>query len=154
MTGLSPEIAHFRTPTDPQWVEEAAPIDWYIKGMKGHEGVSYDARYMLRPETVESLFIAHRLTGHPQYREWGWQIFQAIEKHCKLKTGGYATVLNVDSKVLKHDDKMETFFMSETLKYLYLLFDDASELSLSDVVFNTEAHIFPVFTPSIKTRFT
>jgi len=104
---------------------------------------------MLRPETVESLFIAHRLTGHPQFRRWGWQIFQAIEKHCKLPEGGYATVLNVDQKATSHEDKMETFFLSETLKYLYLLFDHADKISLSEVVFNTEAHILPVFTPTI-----
>lgn len=41
---------------------------------------------------------------------------------------------------------MESFWLSETLKYLYLLFDDDDHgLNLSDVVFNTEAHPFPVF---------
>jgi hypothetical protein len=98
---------------------------------------------------VESLFIAYRLTGNPQYREWGWSIFQAIEKHCKVPGGGYAAVLNVDEVPARMEDKMETFLMarscfssfichqhlcypeqSETLKYLYLLFDDASVLPL------------------------
>lgn len=35
----------------------------------------------------------------------------AIETHCKLKGGGYATVLNVDAEIVTHDDRMETFFM-------------------------------------------
>ncbi|KAF8339752.1 uncharacterized protein EI90DRAFT_3144066 [Cantharellus anzutake] len=152
LTGLSPEIAHFRTDNDPKVVQnDAAPRDWYIKGAGSHD--SYDARYMLRPETVESLFIAHRLTGHPKYREWGWEIFQAIEKHAKLPEGGYATVLNVDRLPVKHDDRMETFFLSETLKYLYLLFDDHERFSPRDVVFNTEAHIFPKFDSTIETGF-
>ena len=71
----------------------------------------YDARYILRPETVESLFLAYRLTGDEKYRRYGWQIFQAIEKHCKIPTGGYASVINVDAVPVEHEDKMETFLM-------------------------------------------
>ena len=71
----------------------------------------YDARYILRPETVESLFLAYRLTGDEKYRRYGWEIFSAIEKHCKIETGGYASVLNVDAVPVEHEDKMETFLM-------------------------------------------
>lgn len=35
--------------------------------------------YLLSPETAESLFVLHQVTGNPIYREWGWKIFQAIE---------------------------------------------------------------------------
>ncbi|CCM02763.1 uncharacterized protein FIBRA_04871 [Fibroporia radiculosa] len=147
-TGLSPEIVHFRMAGD--GIE--SKHDWYIKGARpGY--APYDARYILRPETVESLFIAFRLTGDPQYRAWGWDIFQAIEKHCRVESGGYASVLNVDELPVKYEDKMETFLMSETLKYLYLLFSDESVLPLNKYVFNTEAHPFPVFYPSLRTGF-
>lgn len=71
----------------------------------------YDARYMLRPETVESLFIAYRLTGDQRYRDHGWKIFQSIQKHCYVETGGYASVLNVDENPARKEDKMETFFL-------------------------------------------
>ena len=71
----------------------------------------YDARYILRPETVESLFIAYRLTGDERYRKYGWQIFQAIEKHCRVPGGGYAAVRNVDEVPVVQEDKMETFLM-------------------------------------------
>jgi len=64
-----------------------------------------------RPETVESLFLAFRLTGDPKYRDYGWAIFQAIEKHCRIPTGGYASIKNVDEIPVEHDDKMETFLM-------------------------------------------
>lgn len=42
------------------------------------------------------------------------------------------------------DDKMESFFMAETMKYLYLLFHDDEQLvSLDRYVFNTEGtHLF------------
>jgi len=64
-----------------------------------------------RPETVESLFIAFRLTGDERYRDHGWHIFQAIEKHCRIPSGGYAAIVNVDEVPVRHEDKMETFLM-------------------------------------------
>ncbi|KAF9025070.1 glycoside hydrolase family 47 protein [Hymenopellis radicata] len=152
-TGLSPEIVHFRIPSDGMDELEIAPSDWYIKGAKPGAFPPYDARYMLRPETVESLFLAWRLTGDQKYRDYGWGIFQAIEKYCKVNTGGYATIVNVDEVPVRLEDKMETFFLSETLKYLFLLFEDASVFPLQDYVFNTEAHPLPIFTPTIRTGF-
>ena len=71
----------------------------------------YDARYILRPETVESLFIAYRLSGDEKYRRYGWKIFQAIETHCKIESGGYASIINVDQVPAEFEDKMETFLM-------------------------------------------
>ncbi|KAH7886293.1 glycoside hydrolase family 47 protein [Phlebopus sp. FC_14] len=155
-TGLAPEIVHFRIPgdgLDKMGGTENPPLDWFIKGSSPGAPPPYDARYILRPETVESLFIAFRLTGDPLYRDYGWAIFQAIEKHCRVPTGGYASVKNVDDVPVEHEDKMETFLMSETLKYLYLLFSNSSVLSLNEYVFNTEAHPLPIFMPTIRTGF-
>lgn len=42
---------------------------------------------ILRPETVESLFYLWRLTGNKTYQEWGWNIFQAFEKNCRIESG-------------------------------------------------------------------
>lgn len=38
-----------------------------------------------------------------------------------------------------------SYFLAETLKYLWLLFRDDGEYDLEKVVFNTEAHPLPVF---------
>lgn len=38
------------------------------------------------------------------------------------------------------DNKMQTFFLAETLKYLYLLFSPSTVIPLNEWVFNTEAH--------------
>lgn len=70
-----------------------------------------DLKINARPETVESLFIAFRLTGDDHYRREGWRIFQSIEKHCKVESGGYAAIINVDSVPAEKEDKMETFLM-------------------------------------------
>jgi len=145
-TGLSPEIVQFKT----QEGMGQPDRDWYIKNSRKGGPSSYDARYMLRPETVESLFIAWRLTGDVKYRNYSWAIFSSIEKYCRLPAGGYATVLDVDTVPVTHDDKQETFFLSETLKYLYLTFSDFDVLPLDKYVFNTEAHPLPIFNPSIE----
>lgn len=60
---------------------------------------------------MESLFIAYRLTGDKIFRQYGWLIFQAIEKHCKVPSGGYASIINVDEVPAQQEDKMETFLM-------------------------------------------
>ncbi|KAJ1801375.1 hypothetical protein LPJ59_000340 [Coemansia sp. RSA 2399] len=101
-----------------------------------------DSRYLLRPETLESLFILYRVTGDPKYQEWGWNIFLGIEKYTKVEGGGYASLRNVyeTGSSGSLDDVMESFFLAETLKYLYLLFGPTDLISLDEYVLNTEAH--------------
>ncbi|SPO27327.1 related to alpha-mannosidase [Ustilago trichophora] len=166
-TGLSPEIAFFKTPQDANIPDaqmiaaNRAPlprnVDWYIKkpppSYSGRPNPLIDARNILRPETVESLFVAFSLTGDEIYREWGWHIFQAFEKHCKVESGGYSSIDDVDADEPNKVDKMETFWLSETLKYLYLLFSDRDTLPLNKWVLNTEAHPLPVFEPQFPTGF-
>jgi hypothetical protein len=67
--------------------------------------------FYIRPEAIESLFVAFRLTGDERFRKYGWEIFQAIEAHCRVETGGYAGVLNVDDLPVTMLDHMETFFL-------------------------------------------
>ncbi|GAA5826010.1 hypothetical protein JCM5353_008995 [Sporobolomyces roseus] len=151
-TGLAPEIVNFYTPYSP-----AASIDkthlsrqWFINSRKlAAPNPPIDARNILRPETVESLFVAYRTTGDPIYREWGWKIFEAFEKHCRLKEGGFASILDVDQLPVEYEDRMETFWLSETLKYLLLLFSEKDLIPLDQYVFNTEAHPLPIFTPTV-----
>jgi mannosyl-oligosaccharide alpha-1,2-mannosidase len=73
------------------------------------------------------------------YREWGWKMFQAIEKHCRTEFG-YGAHPDVRDPGRTPDDRMESFFMAETLKYLYMLQSPDHEISLDKYVFNTEAH--------------
>lgn len=44
------------------------------------------AHNLLRPETVEALFVLWRTTGDVKYRQQGWTIFQAFEKHCRVRS--------------------------------------------------------------------
>mmetsp|Transcript_32701 Transcript_32701/g.114897 ORF Transcript_32701/g.114897 Transcript_32701/m.114897 type:complete len:647 (+) Transcript_32701:903-2843(+) len=101
---------------------------------------------ILRPETAESLFYLHELTGLPIYREWAWNIFQAIDSHCKVRAGfgGHPDVRDANRKP---EDRMESFFLAETLKYLYLIQDPDHSCQLDRVVFNTEAHPLRILGP-------
>lgn len=85
-----------------------------------------------------------------RYREWGWEIFEAFEKYTKVDSGGYASLDDVTVLPPNKRDKMETFFLGETLKYLYLLFGKRNLIPLDEYVFNTEAHPFPIRRNAVK----
>ncbi|XP_051519774.1 endoplasmic reticulum mannosyl-oligosaccharide 1,2-alpha-mannosidase-like [Myxocyprinus asiaticus] len=131
-TGLSPEIAHFN-------MHEGSKQDVDVKIADRHN--------LLRPETVESLFYLYRFTKDKKYQQWGWEILQNFNKYTRVSTGGYTSINNVrDPAYPSPRDKMESFFLGETLKYFYLLFsDDPSLMNLDKYVFNTEAHPLPVW---------
>lgn len=99
--------------------------------------------YILRPEVVEAWFVLYRITGDPIYREWCWEMVLSLEKYC-LTSSGYSGIRNVYDKNTKKDDVQQSFFFSETLKYLYLIFTDSNIISLDKYVFNTEGHPFPI----------
>jgi mannosidase alpha-like ER degradation enhancer 2 len=67
----------------------------------------------------------------------GRTFFEGIVKHCRTEAG-YTTLKDVVTK--EKGDLMPSYFLTETLKYLYLLFAPDSTLDLRKVVFNTEAH--------------
>lgn len=128
-TGLSPELVYFNQ-------GPPSSDDIIVKPL--------DAHNLLRPETVESLYILYRLTGDKKYQEYGWTIFQAFEKHTKIASGGYSSLNSVKDPNLGFRNKMESFFLGETLKYLFLLFSDVDMVPLDKFVFNTEAHLLPI----------
>jgi len=104
---------------------------------------STERYYILRPETVEAYFYLWRLTKDQKYRDWAWDAAQAIERNCRVE-GGYTGVKNVYAVDSPKDDVQQSFFLAETLKYLYLIFSDDSLISFDEWVFNTEAHPLPV----------
>lgn len=98
-------------------------------------------KYILRPEAIESVFYMYRITGDPYWREVGWNMFIAIDTHTRALFGN-AAIDDVTKTAPELKDTMESFWIAETLKYFYLLFDDANNWSLDDWVLNTEAHFF------------
>ncbi|KAG6829250.1 hypothetical protein H0H92_005130 [Tricholoma furcatifolium] len=158
-SGLGPDMLVLKPGT--LWLDELAK--WEDEGRMGappgtkaeEYGLKKDPKerdysasgsgaYLLRPETVESLYVLWKTTGNEKWRERGYEIFNAIDQHAKTQYG-YASVDKVDSDVPKQIDDMPSFFLAETLKYLFLLFDEGDIYPFSKWVFNTEAHPLPVF---------
>ncbi|CCG82347.1 ER degradation-enhancing alpha-mannosidase-like 1 [Taphrina deformans PYCC 5710] len=100
--------------------------------------------YPLRPEFIESTYYLYRATKDPFYLAVGKQVvYDLLELRQKC---GFAVVSNVVSRTF--DNRMESFVLSETLKYLYLLFDESHPLNVlhSNWIFSTEGH--PFFRPA------
>ncbi|XP_071082851.1 ER degradation-enhancing alpha-mannosidase-like protein 1 isoform X1 [Haliotis cracherodii] len=99
--------------------------------------------YPLRPELVESTYYLYQATKNPFYLHVGKDILNSLNQHAKAECG-YGTIHNVNTKTL--EDRMESFFLSETCKYLYLLFDKDNHVNTeaSKWLFSTEGHLFPV----------
>lgn len=93
--------------------------------------------YPLRPEIIESAFYLYILTGDTAYQQMGLTFFNSLKQYCRTDAG-YAELKDVVTK--EKEDMMESFFLAETLKYLYLLFAPPSAFDLNAAVFNTEAH--------------
>ena len=108
---------------------------------------SSDPRYQLRPETIESLFVLYRITSDEKYRDWAWNILQSIERYCKTDYG-YTGLTTIESSTQNADDVMPSFFLAETLKYLFLIFSDSTLLPLDEFIFSTEAHPFRMQRPT------
>ncbi|RZB40508.1 endoplasmic reticulum mannosyl-oligosaccharide 1,2-alpha-mannosidase [Asbolus verrucosus] len=130
-TFLAPEITYFN-------IQGENSNDIYVK--------TNDAHNLLRPEYLESLWYMYQFTSNKTYQDWGWQIFQGFENYTKVKNG-YTSIGNVRNPLnVRPKDMMESFFLSETLKYLYLLFsDDPKLLDLDKYVVNSEAHPLPIY---------
>jgi mannosidase alpha-like ER degradation enhancer 1 len=83
------------------------------------------------------------------YLDVGMEVLADLIARSKVNCG-LATLANVETDEL--DDRMESFVLSETLKYLYLLFDEANEFSKSDsnFIFTTEGHILLLNSTHLK----
>ena len=92
-----------------------------------------------RPEFIESTYHLYRVTRDPWYLHVGEMTLRDIKRRCWTKCGwaGLQDVRNGDLT-----DRMESFFLGETTKYLFLLFDEDHPLNRLDApfVFSTEGH--------------
>ncbi|KAL2268320.1 hypothetical protein VTJ83DRAFT_3166 [Remersonia thermophila] len=141
-------------PVEKQWVLPPKPVKpeshlEYVTAKIKREHIPSgfvslnDKRYILRPEAIESVWYMYRITGDKSWQEKGWRMFEAVIRATSTEVGHSAIhdVAVTDSKP-KLDDSMESFWLAETLKYFYLLFETPDVISLDEWVLNTEAHPF------------
>lgn len=96
--------------------------------------------YPLRPELIESTYYQYRSTGDNTWLSASIMFLNSIQNTMKGKCGYAAVQLENGTKELM--DTMPSFFLSETLKYLYLTFDSDNFINSRPYIFSTEAHPF------------
>lgn len=108
--------------------------------------------YPLRPELIESTYWLYKATRDPRYLDAGRDFVASLQYGAKCPCG-YCHITDVE--LHKQEDHMESFFLAETVKYLWLLFDLAVDSdNLVDngpykYIFSTEGHLLPL-TPQIS----
>ncbi len=133
---LSGDIARAKS------LQESSFKMWNLYGIEPEE-IDYSTmkviypEYYLRPEIIESAYYLYFFTHDNRYLEMGVTFLKNLIKYCRIEEG-YASLKSVITK--GKNDNMESFFLAETLKYLYLLFAPPNRLNLNKVIFNTEAH--------------
>nr|XP_048333092.1 alpha-mannosidase I MNS4 isoform X2 [Ziziphus jujuba var. spinosa] len=108
--------------------------------------------YPLRPELIESTYWLYKATRDPRYLDAGRDMVASLQYGARCPCG-YCHISDVEFQ--KQEDHMESFFLAETVKYLWLLFDLAVgpdnlvENGPYKYVFSTEGHLLPA-TPQIS----
>ncbi|KAG6727127.1 hypothetical protein I3842_02G115500 [Carya illinoinensis] len=108
--------------------------------------------YPLRPELIESTYWLYKATRDPRYLDAGRDMVSSLQYGARCPCG-YCHISDVESHT--QEDHMESFFLAETVKYLWLLFDLAVgpdnlvENGPYKYVFSTEGHLLPA-TPQIS----
>ncbi|KAF7203130.1 ER degradation-enhancing alpha-mannosidase-like protein 3 isoform X1 [Nothobranchius furzeri] len=101
------------------------------------------AQHPLRPEFAESTYFLYKATGDPYYLEAGRTILDNLNRFARVPCG-FAAMKDV--RTGSHEDRMDSFFLAEMFKYLFLLFAETDDLpfDVEDYVFTTEAHLLPL----------
>jgi len=115
--------------------EEFDNVQWQLGKPTMH------AFYPLRPELIESTYHQYRTTGDRSWLAAGELFLSSLEDNTRTSCG-FATVSDLTPEGYMLQDSMPSFFLSETCKYLYLLFDEHNYVHSRSYIFSTEAHLF------------
>eukprot|EP00210_Caulerpa_lentillifera_P000610 g591.t1 len=141
LAGLNEEAKNLHANYTDIWMKYAAlPEKFSMDGKDRNPG---EKGYPLRPELIESTFLIYSTTKDPHYLQVS-QLRGRVFLKSLLSTNtsqcGFGGIKDVLTGEL--DDSMESFFLAESLKYLYLLHSNNTSF-INAFVFTTEAHIFP-----------
>ena len=112
-TFLAPEISYFNyEPGSTKVIDSSFPRT-FEQGFASHPQDFYvkpnDAHYLLRPETVESLFYLYYFSGNKTYQDWGWQIFQVLKIKISFRPKDQQDNLNLCISLLRYLQGIETY---------------------------------------------
>ena len=121
VTGLAPEVAHFKVDTTklvpkqgPEILDENPDANWRQDLLVGDN----DNHNLQQAQTVESLFYMWRATGDIKYRKWGWELFDSFMKHTAVADGGgFTSLSNANTVPPVIQDSMERFWLVSLLPH-------------------------------------
>jgi len=119
------------------WTRYAAlPERWSVRDGTIEGGLGW---WPGRPEFIESNYHLYRATKDPWYLHVVEMVLKDIQSRCWTRCGWSGLQ---DVQTGEKSDRMESFFLGETAKYMYLLFDPDHPLNSLDApyVFTTEGH--------------
>uniref|UniRef100_A0A673JGE3 alpha-1,2-Mannosidase n=1 Tax=Sinocyclocheilus rhinocerous TaxID=307959 RepID=A0A673JGE3_9TELE len=102
------------------------------------------AQHPLRPEFAEMHSTMYfNATRDPYYLEVGRTILENLNRFARVPCG-FAAMKDV--RTGSHEDRMDSFFLAEMFKYLFLLFAEEEDLpfNVEEYIFTTEAHLLPL----------
>ncbi|XP_043941240.1 ER degradation-enhancing alpha-mannosidase-like protein 3 isoform X2 [Protopterus annectens] len=102
------------------------------------------AQHPLRPEFAESTYFLYKATGDPYYLEAAKSIIENLNRYARVPCG-FAAMKDV--RTGSHEDRMDSFFLAEMFKYLFLIFSEKEDLifDVEEYIFTTEAHLLPLW---------
>eukprot|EP01041_Mallomonas_annulata_P001006 gene1006-1977_t len=108
-----------------------------IFNMQNRGTHSFAKDYPLRPEMIESAYYLYGATKDAKYLSFGKDVLWSLQNRSRVSCG-YASIADVDTGQL--DDRMDSYFLAETLKYLFLLFDEALPIDMRGSLFCQTDH--------------
>ncbi|KAF2835227.1 glycoside hydrolase family 47 protein [Patellaria atrata CBS 101060] len=104
--------------------------------VKKHGFWATDSRYLLRPEVLESLYYAYRITGDRKYQRISFDLATKIIHACWVESG-FAELKDVNVALNQtltegKNDWMSSYMLSEVLMYAYIVHVEVGELMLED----------------------
>ncbi|KHN83235.1 ER degradation-enhancing alpha-mannosidase-like protein 3 [Toxocara canis] len=133
----------YRATKDPHYLHVAKNKHRFLPEAFTHDLQVHWAQHPLRPEFIESTYLLYRATKDPHYLHVAKNVMDSLNEFVRVKCG-FAGVRDI--RTMTHEDRMDSFVLSETFKYLYMIFSEPSELLFDpdNYVLTTEAHFLPL----------
>ncbi|QLQ79309.1 hypothetical protein HG537_0B06570 [Torulaspora globosa] len=110
-------------PQRPLWVNKMGPMG------------------LLAPNAIEAVFYLYRITGDTKWRTMGREMFKTTVDNLQNVNVGAKGVWKVNELHENGHGLASSVWLSQTLKYFYLLFSDSSYLSFDEYVFTAGGHL-------------
>lgn len=92
---------------------------------------------LLSPHLIKSILYQYKITGNESWREMGWTLFEQMIDQLREQNMGAKGLWKIKDL---YQENIPSYWMSQTLKYYYLLFDDDSNYSFNEYILTNGGH--------------